>query len=817
MEPVAVNAARWVVSKALSPLSGGFVEAWAASTELGPNVGAVKMELLYAQGMLDNARGRETRSPALKQLLLELRGLAEDVLDELDYFRIQDELDGTYEAADEHAKGCLRGLLLNARQTARNIKNGYLPSSVACSRGGHHAIEEDAVADGSGCTYRLASSARGTVHLVGKHLSCFSFARQHDGGDGSGAMHTPAEETRFLCCACPCRASQREVIMKTPKLQFHRVGLSRRMKHIVQQLKPSLNFFGRADEKSKVITDITKGDYCDLDITVIPIVGPGGIGKTTLTQHIYKELQNHFDVKIWVCVSLNFNVYRLKDEIAKSIPKVNDEKPGSPDDLIEQRLKSNKFLLVLDDMWNCGYEGEWKRLLSPLKKAQSKGNIIIVTTRFPAVAQMVKTITHSVRLEGLETEMFWKLFQACVFGDGKSTNGNDNLQEIGKMIAKKLKGSPLAAKTVGRLLRKHLDLDHWTSVLASKEWELQTGENDIMPALKLSYDYLPFHLQQCFTYCALFPEDYNFDSEQMIHLWMGLDILHSQDQNIRTEDLGLSYLSDLVSYGFFKKEAKSDGSPYYVMPDLLHELALKVSSYECLAISSSNVRSIQILPSIRHLSIVIEDVDVNDRATYENIKKGFDALHKRLDVEKLHSVMLFGRYHGSFVIPIGNLLSKAKALRVILLYAPSYAVENMLHNFSNLVHLRYLRINKGYFPEICLPNTISRFYHLRILDLQQCSGHIGLAGDMNNLVRLRHFLVPYDNLHSEIANVGKLKCLQELRRFEVKRQVEAFALRQVGQLEDLKGTLGIFNLENAQTAEEVGLLNKSRLHKLILN
>ncbi|XP_015693758.1 uncharacterized protein LOC102711079 [Oryza brachyantha] len=206
MEPVAVNAARWVVSKALSPLSGGFVEAWAASTELGPNVGAVKMELLYAQGMLDNARGRETRSPALKQLLLELRGLAEDVLDELDYFRIQDELDGTYEAADEHAKGCLRGLLLNARQTARNIKNGYLPSSVACSRGGHHAIEEDAVADGSGCTYRLASSAR--------------------------------EETRFLCCACPCRASQREVIMKTPKLQFHRVGLSRRMKHIVQQLKP---------------------------------------------------------------------------------------------------------------------------------------------------------------------------------------------------------------------------------------------------------------------------------------------------------------------------------------------------------------------------------------------------------------------------------------------------------------------------------------------------------------------------------------------------------------------------------------------------
>ena len=51
--------------------------------------------------MLDNARDREPRSPALVTLLHELRHLAysaADVLDELDYFRIQDTLDGTYHA-----------------------------------------------------------------------------------------------------------------------------------------------------------------------------------------------------------------------------------------------------------------------------------------------------------------------------------------------------------------------------------------------------------------------------------------------------------------------------------------------------------------------------------------------------------------------------------------------------------------------------------------------------------------------------------------------------------------------------------------------
>ncbi|KAB8103808.1 hypothetical protein EE612_036399, partial [Oryza sativa] len=462
-------------------------------------------------------------------------------------------------------------------------------------------------------------------------------------------------------------------------------------------------------------------------------------------------------------------------------------------------------------------EDDWKRLLAPLRNAQTKGNVILVTTRFPAVAEIVQKTYRPIQLEGLEFEELWELFQAYVFGDEKSINHHAILQQTGEMIAKKLKGSPLAAKTVGRLLRNHLDFNHWTSVLESKEWELQTGDNDIMPALKLSYDYLPFHLQQCFIYCALFPEDYKFDSDELIHLWIGLDILQShQDQNKRTEDIALSCLNHLVDFGFFKKNVNEDGSPYYSMHDLLHELALKVSSCECLAVSSSNVRFVQIPPSIRHLSIVIDDMDVNDRVTFESIKTDFSTLSKRLDVEKLHSFMLFGRYHGSFISPLGDLLSNAKSLRVILLSTPSYAVENMLHNFSNLVHLRYLRIIRGYFPEIRLPNTISRFYHLRILDVRKCNGHFGLPRDIDNLVRLRHFLVPDDNLHSDVANVGKLKCLQELRRFKVKRQSEPFALRQLGQLE-LNGTLGIYNLENAQAADEAKLLNKSHLHKLILH
>ncbi|WVZ91401.1 hypothetical protein U9M48_037580 [Paspalum notatum var. saurae] len=543
---IAISAARFVVSRALGPVSDGLLESWAACSELAPNVRTLKLELLYAQGMLDSALGRDVRNrhvrnPALGQLLLELRHHADKAED--------DELDKTHETAD--APDLVGGLVLNARHTARDVVSKLkLPS-----------------------------------------CSCTSSVCQH---------------------------------YRKPKLKFNRAAMSKRMVEIVEQLKPVCakvstildlellgtiasngststtqkgtvssshnrnttptiiepKLYGRDKPKNGIVGDITQGKYCANNLTVLSIVGPGGLGKTTLTQHIYQEVRSNFQVRVWICVSQNFSANMLAQEIVKQIPKVDNEKENeNVEDQIEKRLHSKRFLLVLDDMWTH-HEDEWKKLLALFKKGEKK--------------------EHT------------------------------KLHDIGWEIVRRLKGFPLAVKTVGKLLKTELTLDHWTRIFESKEWEYQVNDDDITPALKLSYNYLPFHLQQCFSHCALFPEDYEFGCEELIHLWIGLGFLVSDNQNKRIEDIGSDYLNDLVSHGFFQNSKKEDGHTYYIIHDLLHDLAKNVSAYDCLSIQGSNLWSVQIPASVLHMSIITENANVQDRTTFQTHKRGLDALAKRL-------------------------------------------------------------------------------------------------------------------------------------------------------------------------------------------
>lgn len=195
-----------------------------------------------------------------------------------------------------------------------------------------------------------------------------------------------------------------------------------------------------------------------------------------------------------------------------------------------------------------------------------------------------------------------------------------------------------------------------------------------------------------------------------------------------------------------------------------------------LTIQVSNASSTHIPPSICHISIIVENTDVQDRITFEDCKRNLYTLDKRLKAENLPTLLLFGDYCGSFCKPISYIFREAKARRVIFLSGASYDVEDLLHNFSQLVHLCYLRISGKIFNERFLSSSVSRLYNLLVLDLKECQ-NIGCTRELSNLVKIRHLFVEDEMGHCGIYEVGNLKNIQELRRFEVKREKHGFELR----------------------------------------
>lgn len=113
------------------------------------------------------------------------------------------------------------------------------------------------------------------------------------------------------------------------------------------------------------------------DVLVIPIVGIGGLGKTTLAQLVCNDdkVAHYFDLNIWVYVSQDFDVRKLMITIIESATRQKCKLLDM--DLLHQSqlqdaLGGKRFLVVLDDVWNEDQE-EWEKL-GDLFKSGAEGN-----------------------------------------------------------------------------------------------------------------------------------------------------------------------------------------------------------------------------------------------------------------------------------------------------------------------------------------------------------------------------------------------------------------------------------------------------------
>ncbi|MED6215888.1 hypothetical protein PIB30_002577 [Stylosanthes scabra] len=550
------------------------------------------------------------------------------------------------------------------------------------------------------------------------------------------------------------------------------------------------NIYGREDDKQALLKIIN--DNSESQLSVIPIVGMGGVGKTTLAKLVYNNKEG-FDLKAWVCISETFDVVEITRKTIEEITKSTCTL-GSLNLLqnkLQEILSEKKFFIVLDDVWSNDVD-IWKKFITPFH-CGAKGSTILLTTRIQEVASVVQTCP-SYFLNELSEDYCWLLFadNACF----PESNGNSTLKEIGRKIVKKCKGLPLAVETLGRLLRGKDDAKEWNAVLTSDIWEFSMKNSKIIPALLISYLQLPAYLKRCFIYCTLYPKDYGFDKDELILLWMAEDLLRPPKRGESLEEVGCECFEELISRLFFKQYEK-----FYKMHDLLHDLAVFLAGdFYCRLEGHGKAKGVTTLT--RHLSS-------------NSISENYDFINEVKSLRTFLPCSYFHFFGDIDDVTVCILISKLKYLRV-LSFVRSPKLDVLPDSIGELIHLRYLNLSRT--NVMTLPESLCNLYNLQTLILFRCKRLTMLPNGMHNLGNLQHLDLRSTSLNEMPGRLSKLKHLRILDYFVVGKQ-EDNGIQELGGLSNLQGSFKITKLENivdAAEAKNARMMNKIHINELWL-
>ncbi|PHT35317.1 hypothetical protein CQW23_27117 [Capsicum baccatum] len=557
--------------------------------------------------------------------------------------------------------------------------------------------------------------------------------------------------------------------------------------------------FGREIEIDQLIDCLLSNDANGKNLTVVPIVGMGGLGKTTLAKAAYndKMVTDHFELKAWTCVSEPYDALRISKELLQEIDSfelMDDNNLNRVQVRLKEKLNGKRFLIVLDDMWNDNYE-KWDGLRNLFVQGAT-GSKIIVTTRKKDVARMMGS--GAVNVGTLSSEASWALFKRHSLENRDPAKEHPELEEVGKQIADKCKGLPVALKALAGSLRCKSEVDEWKDILRSEIWE-QTM-NDVLPALMLSYNDLPVHLKQCFAFCAIYPKDYQFCKEQVIHLWLANGLvqqLHSGNQ----------YFNELRSRSLFERvpvSSEREGGKF-LMHDLVNDLAQNASSKLCVRLEEC--QGSHTLEQSRHMSYSMGEDD-----DFEKLKP----LSKSEQLRTLLPINIHELYrHKLSKRVLHNIMPSLRSLRALSL--SDYAIVELPNDlFNKLKLLRFLDLSRTDIKK--LPDSICALYNLEILLLSSCTYLEELPLQMEKLINLRHLDISDTSCLNMLLHLSKLKSLKVL--VGGKFLLGGWRVEDLGGAHNLYGSLSVLELENVvdrREARKANMRGKNLVEKLSLD
>ncbi|KAF7147636.1 hypothetical protein RHSIM_Rhsim03G0015100 [Rhododendron simsii] len=504
------------------------------------------------------------------------------------------------------------------------------------------------------------------------------------------------------------------------------------------------------DSRASIFKDIMDA-LKDSNVNMIGVFGLGGVGKTTLVKEVAEQMRKDgtFKQVAMAVVSKDLNVKEVQSKLADSLnfefkAKADDQKRRA-DELWHKFTNGDKYLIILDDIWE---EVKMKEIGIPCTN-EKKGCKVVITSRNEDLLRFTMKVDGNFPIAGLPEGEGWNLFKKKV---GNTIESRPEINSLARKVCRKCKGLPVAINALGAALEDKQE-HAWTTALDKLDRYMLTKiegiDQSVLASLRVSYDMLhSADAKSCFLLCCLFAEDAEIPIDELMRLCVARNLL---DHNPDTLDKARNAVRTIVDTLKSASLLTTGGHETVVkIHDVIRDVGISISReeeaflvehgalrwprnptneplYKAMSLSFKNIKGLPdglVYPRIH--TLMVDNTKLYDLEVADNFFNGMTQL----------AVLTFTRMRMQRLPSSLAKLTNLKMLYLNKCQLTDIAVLKDLKSNLEVLSLRGSSIKE-------LPPEIGQLTSLRVLDLQDCDELMVIPrGVISNLTGLEELYFP---------------------------------------------------------------------------